>query len=190
MKMKTWLLWIGISLIGTICLVPMIHKPSRVLMPQLFGLSCPTDHICLDDLDRLDEARRLTNDAMEYVADTLVPFEKRPRVLFCSTQECFRQFGNPAIAAQNVTTVGIVINELGWSDYILRHEMIHHVQNEVFGAANASYLLPRWFIEGMAYTLSEDPRRPLPRTDIEGYRTEYEAWIAEGRTWRDVPKGL
>ena len=33
-----------------------------------------------------------------------------------------------------------------------------------------------WFIEGMAYSLSEDPRAKLPEP-FERYRSQFEAWL-------------
>jgi hypothetical protein len=34
---------------------------------------------------------------------------------------------------------------------------------------------PTWFIEGMAYSLSGDPRHPLAQPN-EGYRARFDAW--------------
>ena len=36
---------------------------------------------------------------------------------------------------------------------------------------------PTWLIEGMAYSMSEDPRHPL-QEPWESYRTKYEQWAS------------
>ena len=44
---------------------------------------------------------------------------------------------------------------------------------------------PKWFTEGMAYALSEDPRRPLTEP-WEDYRAKFEAWYRDSgkaRLW-------
>ena len=45
---------------------------------------------------------------------------------------------------------------------------------------------PTWLIEGMAYSLSEDPRRPLTEP-WEAYRQQFEVWAIQGppeELWR------
>jgi len=165
-----------------------LYKPARVLTPEAYGMTCPNAEICIDDLSALPEATRLRTEAFAFVEATLGEFKKPPRVLFCKTKECFDQFGSQRIRGQNIGTSGSVINSIGWQDYIVRHEMIHHLQNERFGIYNASLRLPRWFIEGMAYSVSQDPRRPLPNAEIEEYRQKYEAWVAAGNDWQTPPK--
>lgn len=164
-----------------------LYKPARVLSPETYGMTCPNAEICIDDPSALPKATRLRTEALEFVETTLGAFKTPPRVLFCTTKECFDQFGSQRIRAQNIGTFGAVINSIGWQDYIVRHEMIHHLQNERFGIFNASLRMPRWFIEGMAYSVSQDPRRPLPNEEIEKYRQKYEAWVAAGNDWQTPP---
>lgn len=166
-----------------------IHKPARVLAPEAFGLTCPTADICIENPEALSEATRLRNDAVTFVEANIGALVDVPRILFCSTRACFSQFGNPQIAAQIVYGYEVlVINEAGWSDHIVRHELIHHWQTENFGLAETAYRLPRWFIEGMAYSLSEDPRRPIPRPEAEVYRVHFEQWIEQGNDWHHPPE--
>lgn len=165
-----------------------VYKPARVLAPERFGLTCVSDTLCVEDVERLNEAQAYVDRAMRFVAAQIGEFEDQPPLLFCSTQACFSRFNDPRVAAVNIGTFGIVINAHGWQDHILRHELIHHWQNVQFGRAQASVFLPRWYIEGMAYSLSQDPRRPLPREDIEVWREEFETWVAAGNDWRSPPR--
>ena len=56
--------------------------------------------------------------------------------------------------------------------------MIHHLQNEHLGFLKASFMAPEWFIEGMAYALSGDPRSKLSEP-WESYRVRFRTWYAE-----------
>src|SRR5205814_1105649 len=99
-----------------------------------------------------------------------------PRAVFCSTKACSESFGFTSQNAYTVATVGVVISNRGWKPYFVRHELIHHLQNERLGSLRTWLLKPVWFREGMAYSLSRDPRRPLPGP-LQGYRSEFETWF-------------
>ena len=60
----------------------------------------------------------------------------------------------------------------------MRHELIHHLQNERLGSLRTWLLKPDWFREGMAYSLSEDPRQPLPEP-LQSYRARFETWFKQ-----------
>lgn len=160
-------------------------KPVRVLAPTLAGLDCPVAGICLDDLSRLKEASQLKVDATYFVESRLGPMRSVPPVIFCSTPKCGKTFGFTSNAGYNVGTFGVVIGPRGWKPFYIRHELIHHVQMERLGSWHAWLFTPTWFIEGMAYSMSDDPRRPLPEP-LEGYRAKFESWytrIEPGIFW-------
>ena len=150
-------------------------KPIRVLAPQLVGLQCPTASICIDDPALLQEASGLEEEAVSFVEAELGPMQKIPRLVFCSTQACARKFGFTNNGAYNVGTVGVVVGPRGWKPYFVRHELIHHVQMERLGTWHAWLHSPTWLIEGMAYSMSQDPRHPLPEP-LESYRARFESW--------------
>lgn len=152
-----------------------LYKPMRVLAPQLVvGVSCITDTICLEDPARYAEAKSLYSDALAFVDSSVASIEKPPRVTFCSKQACFRAFGFNKSAARTVGASGIVISPRGWSQYYLRHEMIHHLQAERMGVYG-QWRSPDWFKEGMAYSLSQDPRSDLGEP-LQEYRSKFEEW--------------
>lgn len=162
-------------------------KPLRVLTPQAAGMTCPNDVICIDDLAYLDQATALRTEAVRFVESRFGAFRDPPRVLFCKTTACAEKMGRPQLGGFNLGLTGSVINPHGWRSYIVSHELIHHMQNERFGVGAVARQIPFWFSEGMAYTLSEDPRRPLPRAETEAYRAKYEAWIRAGNRWQNPP---
>lgn len=150
-------------------------KPIRVLAPELVGLTCSADDVCMDDQSRLPEALALRAEALEFVSSKVDRFRKTPRFVFCSLAPCAEAFGFKYQGAYHVGTSGVVIGPKGWKPFFVRHELIHHVQMENIGSVHALLFTPTWFIEGMAYSLSEDPRRPLPEP-LQGWRSQFEAW--------------
>jgi hypothetical protein len=155
-------------------------KPVRVLAPQLAGLTCH-GKVCVDDLSRLSEATGLYENAVGYVRDNIGEFQAEPRAVFCSTKACSRSFGFTSTLAYTVATAGVVISHRGWRPYLVRHELIHHLQNEHLGSLRAWLFKPAWFREGMAYSLSQDPRRPLPepcRATVRSLKCGSSAWAA------------
>lgn len=74
-------------------------------------------------------------------------------------------------------TWGTVIGPRAWTDYYVRHELIHHLQCQRLGVLNA-VLKPVWWVEGIAYALSRDPRVPLAEP-FEGYRRQFLLWMGE-----------
>ena len=71
----------------------------------------------------------------------------------------------------------------------MRHEMIHHLQAERLGVVR-QWFMPEWFTEGMACSLSGDPRPALtePR---KGFREKFERWsrsVGKERIWTEASK--
>lgn len=187
-RLRKTILFCTMSILALLLAACAFYKPLRVITPETFGLTCVTDTLCVEDVSTVAEATELWDDALRFVAENVGPIDHPPRVLFCSSEDCFAQFGNPAVAAFYFWGLDtLLINDKGWQDYILRHELIHHWQVQHFGALQASRL-PRWYIEGMAYSVSQDPRDPLPRTDIQAWRAQFNGWVQEKNDWRQPPQ--
>lgn len=149
-------------------------KPSRILIPEMAGVVCPSPDICIERQDHLAPARTLYATTREEIESLLGPFERPPRVVFCSSTSCFKSFGFKDAAAQTVGRWGIVIGPAGWQPHYLRHEFIHHWQAERLGTIER-WRAPEWIIEGMAYALSGDPRPELGEP-FQSYRDRFLAW--------------
>jgi hypothetical protein len=169
------------ALVAMLCCVPVaalaIARPALVLK-SVAGLSCLGESVCTDDPSRLGEAAELYEGAAQFLASSVAPLEKRPLTVFCATRSCYQFSGNSGPAARTVGRFIIVIGPRGWKPYYLRHEMIHWLQAERLGVLKV-YGEPEWFIEGMAYSLSQDPR-PMLEEPFQGYRSRFQAWYAAG----------
>jgi hypothetical protein len=68
--------------------------------------------------------------------------------------------------------------------------MIHHLQKERLGNLKGWLVTPNWFIEGMAYFLSEDPR-PTLAEPWQQYRFQFDAWykqVGKEHLWAEAGK--
>ena len=156
----------------------LFFKPIRVVVPEWMGLTCISDRLCIEEPSRQAQASKLYDEALAYVNEQVGKLEERPRVLFCSTPACYRRFSFTDSKANAVATLGIVIGPQGWQPHFLRHEMIHYLQKERLGNLRGWLLTPEWFMEGMAYEMSGDPRSPLVEP-WEGYRQRFRRWYVD-----------
>ncbi|RXE87112.1 hypothetical protein [Pseudoalteromonas sp. A757] len=150
------------------------YKPIRILAPELNGLDCVSATICIDDSSKLDEASKLYSSAYFFTEKKVASFEKSPRVIFCSTSACFNSFGLEEMRAITISTIGIVVGPRGWNSTFLSHEFVHHLQHEKLGDFEVWLDTPQWFMEGMAYSLT-DTREVLDEP-WESHRAKFELW--------------
>lgn len=151
-----------------------IVKPVRVIAPSIGGISCPTQFLCVDDPSKAEPAMALYKDALHYVSDNIGPLDGSPRFIFCFHEKCANYFGLGDRSAVTLGGFGTVIRHRAWKPYYVRHELIHRLQVQHYGTVGM-LLKPSWFIEGMAYSLSQDPRHPLAEP-WESYRTRFQQW--------------
>lgn len=156
-----------------------IPNPLRALVPTLYGLTCDTDRMCVDDQRHLAAARDLALPALAAVTQKLGPFERQPRMIFCKSQECFDVFGHRRSTSATFGDKAILIGPRGWALHYVEHELIHIAQYQNLGLMRA-WRAPKWLSEGMAYSLSGDPRRPLPE-ELEPWRAAFEHWYGGER---------
>lgn len=146
-------------------------KPLKILVPEVSGVECFSDSICIDDVSKLEEARRLYEQAAKEVSIKLSPLNNSPKIVFCSTPECFTSFGFNKQAGVSIASIGVIIGPRGWKGHYLTHELIHQWQSQEFGFLS-TWLAPAWVKEGMAYHLSDDPRELLSEP-FQMYRNQF-----------------
>lgn len=136
-----------------------MYKPVSVLAPEwVESVSCVSSVVCTADESQYSVAAALYEKALDFIAGAVGSFKNKPRFIFCTTETCFQPFGFSRVSAATVGKSGIVISPRGWKSHYIRHEMIHYRQAEELGMHD-SLIEPEWFIEGMAYSLSDDPRQ-------------------------------
>jgi len=154
------------------------YKQSRIVTPEWYGLICIDNYICLEDVTKKDDAKMLYDYAFKLTEKKLTKTQNKPIVIFCSSKECSKKFGLKGASAFNLGTLGIIISHKGWKKHLVSHEFIHYWQSSVNG--NIKMLLSsnkQWLIEGMAYSMSEDPRLILAEP-YQSYRVIFNKWLS------------
>lgn len=149
-------------------------KPVRVLIPEAFGVSCDEHNVCAEDASRLAAAVSLLNDSKSSLATQWGLSIGEPKIIFCSSEKCQSTFGLGQKAGFTLGSFGIAIAPRGWKQYYVAHELIHYWQADNFGSM-ALLKGEQWLIEGMAYSLSDDPRKEL-HEPFESYRQKFNDW--------------
>lgn len=176
LNLKKWIIFV-VAILTIVVLISAFafYKPIRVIIPEVFGITCQYKNLCVEDSSQLAEAKKLVERSKTNLKTNWGLFIGDPKVIFCSSNKCKETFGLSRAAGFNVGTFGIVITPRGWTDYYVSHELIHFWQAYNFG----SYVLisgDSWVIEGMAYALSGDPREELSEP-FQSYRSKYLSWL-------------
>jgi hypothetical protein len=165
-------------------------KPVRILAPGLTGVCCVGGTVWTDAPSRAVEASRLYGEALDAVEAEVGTIAGRPRIVFCATQPCYESFGVRRSAAVTFGTLGIVVSPRGWAPHYVRHELIHYLQSQHLGSLRTRFITPRWFIEGMAYSLSRDPRARSSEPSATD-RARFDAWrrtVSADRFWIEAAR--
>lgn len=150
------------------------YKPVRLLVPEAFGVSCNEHKVCVDDSSQLESAVSLLNGSKSYLETRWGLSIGEPKIIFCSTEKCQSTFGLGQKAGFTFGSFGIAIAPRAWKQYYVAHELIHHWQADNFGSLALLKGEP-WLIEGMAYSLSNDPRKEL-HEPFESCRQRFNDW--------------
>ena len=175
MNLKKTIILVSISLTIIAPLSALaFYKPIRVIIPEIFGINCQYDNLCVEDNSKLFSAIKLVKSSKTSLENNWGLIVGNPKIIFCSTDECKETFGLSKAAGYTVGTFGIIITPRGWKEHYVSHELIHFWQANNYG----SYVLissKSWVIEGMAYGLSGDPRKVLSEP-FQSYRSKYLSW--------------
>jgi hypothetical protein len=166
-----------------------IVKPVRVMLPKYAGVTCVSSTLCLDDPSRVSEAQALVAEAISFVSSEVAEVQGNPKFIFCASQDCADRFGLGPRQAVTMGTFGTVIGPRAWTASYVRHELIHYVQARKLGVLTL-LTKPTWFVEGMAYALSGDPRDRLPEP-FDGYRKRFLSWqrtLPKDALWSEAAK--
>jgi hypothetical protein len=173
-NMRTWIIGAGLAAVALgATAMPWIAPPMRLIAPGIFGMTC-AGHVCVEAPDDLAEAGTLVAGAVAAVqAQAGLPVPD-PRFVMCRSERCYQSFGGGAERAISYPFLGTLIAGHSWQDYIIRHELIHWLQFEHFGAFE-TMAHPAWFREGMAYALSGAPSWDV-RDAFRPWQAQYLEW--------------
>jgi len=99
------------------------YKPSRVVIPEVFGMHCLNGSICVEDPATIDFASDLVLNSVDNLQENHSLDMDLPRIVFCSTDKCKDRFGLGRRTAITVGTFGIVMSPRGWKPHYVKHEL-------------------------------------------------------------------
>lgn len=152
----------------------LFYKPLRVIAPEFNGMSCPEKYLCVDDVTKSSNAKKLYEETLLFVNTNVGKLNTKPLTIFCSTEKCSDAFGLGKRSAMHLP-IGIVISPRAWKKHYVVHELIHQLQQQELGILFA-FQNPKWYLEGMAYSLSADPRTELSEP-FQQYRKDFNTWF-------------
>jgi hypothetical protein len=135
-------------------------KPVRILAPTFNGVAC-ANRVCVEDPAQFGLAQLLQRNAISAVGRKLVPLERVPLTVFCSSRACYHSFGGGMERGATLFNWGVIIPPDSWVPHIVEHEYIHMLQAQQLGLAGRQRT-PAWFKEGMPFLVSDPPDYDLP----------------------------
>ena len=135
-------------------------KPVRILAPALNGVTC-SGRVCVEDSTQLPRAIELQREAVAEVGRKLVPLERPPLTVFCSSRQWYRSFGGGMERGATLFNWGVILPSESWVPHIVQHEYIHMLQAQELGLMGRQQT-PAWFKEGMPFLVSDPPAYDLP----------------------------
>lgn len=117
----------------------------------------------------------------EQVADIVRAAERRvsdfyggrrssPRILACTTEECYRHIGGGKERGVAVLNRAVILSPRGLDPVIAAHEL-SHVELRTRLGSHADQV-PQWFDEGLAVVVSDDPRYLAPASAPDRCRVD------------------
>ncbi|BCJ62182.1 hypothetical protein Jiend_56040 [Micromonospora endophytica] len=154
--------------------------------PQCYGLSDRGGRLYADS----DEARyrQLLDEADRRITAFYGERTSTPRVLICTTAECYRRIGGGGEKGRAIRNWSLMLSPAGANVTIATHELSHVEFHERLGSASGS--VPDWFDEGLAVLVSDDARYLKPAGEPDRCLVPYEqALPIVDADWGDATHG-
>jgi hypothetical protein len=150
----------AITLTLTLCACSEIRS-AKLLAPSWFGYTRLAEGVYVDTGASPGEQRAVlaTIDAARArVASVFGEASARPRIIACSTDNCFVRSGGKSARGKTYGSSAILLSPRGLDPVIVAHELTHAELRHRIGDFTAWRNVPAWFDEGLAVLVSSDPR--------------------------------
>ncbi|GAB3742758.1 hypothetical protein GCM10028864_08710 [Microlunatus parietis] len=151
----------SLIIIGTIFVVVRWPSVAALACPGCYGLQALRPEVYGErDLPpgQRDKIIEITTEARSKITEFYGTPVSRPRILACSTADCYRRIGGGPEAGVAILNRGLMLSPRGLTPVIAAHELSHvEFRQRTGGAA-----VPQWFDEGLAVLVSDDERYLRP----------------------------
>lgn len=136
-------------------------KAMKLLAPAWFGMEPIAPGVYADKAMPAAERRKVLQmipTAKSQVARYYGNVTASPKLFFCSSEAAFQSIGGTKQTGLSYFSCASVFSPRGLSAPIIAHEWSHAELNARAGGWWNRRRVPRWFDEGLAVTVSEEPR--------------------------------
>lgn len=148
------------SIVLTLCAVALLLSRgaagASLEAPEGAGMRHVGNNVYVDPKmsgDKANALLRLVDLAQKRVGIFYGELRARPKIVFCATSDCYREFG--AVGLGYTDGSNLVISPNGQRVAILAHELAHvEFSARVGGFAKVMKQVPQWFDEGQAVMVS------------------------------------
>jgi hypothetical protein len=151
--------------------------------PRCFGLHQAGAGVYVDGSATPEQRRQMVDlvaAARLRVRDYFGETRTNPRALICLTAGCYDHIGGGAEKGQAIRDRVLALSPDGATVVIASHELTHAEQFRRLGSRYGQ--VPRWFHEGLAVLVSDDPRYLTPRPAGERCPIDYAVALHAIRT--------
>jgi len=135
-------------------------KGTKLWVPEWFDMEPVAARIFVDKEMPSAQRKRaldLVAESEQRLARYYGNVASTPKLLFCSTEACFRSFGGSTNRAKSFGDYASFFSPRGLSVPILSHERSHAELYSRAGGFLTMRRVPSWFDEGLAVAVSEEP---------------------------------
>ena len=154
-----------------------LARNAKGASPALFGMDRIGENVFVDPEMKVDARRRFLasiDSARGLTQRAFGTLLSKPKIIGCSSEECFKSFGEEYPKAKAYHHWWILVSPRGLLAFVVSHELAHAELHRRLGFYRTFFDYPHWRDEGMAVWVSQDPRY-LDSSGIKpGYQTEIE----------------
>jgi len=132
----------------------------KLWVPKWFGLEPLVENIYVDKNMALPQREALQAaiiTAREQIRLHFGEVTSAPDIIACSTESCYRSLSGVTARAKAYGSSKLLLSPRGITAPMISHEWSHAELYDRMGGFRAANRLPRWFIEGLAVVVSDEP---------------------------------
>ena len=170
---------VAVVLAAVVGLVLAYPVAAAAACPGCYGLREAAPGLYVDGAATPEQRRRMVDmvaAARQRVRDFLGEARSDPRILICLSAECYDHIGGGQEKGQALRDRALALSPAGADVVIASHELAHA---ELYRRLGSRYdEVPRWFHEGIAVLISDDPRYLTARSAGERCPVDYAGALA------------
>jgi len=151
------------AVVGVVIAFPLA---GACICPHCFGFDTLADNIFIEQDAGADQRARIqttVGDARNVVRSFYGDLQREAYVFVCISDACYRRFGGGRSRGMAVFDRALILAPDGVTRVIAAHELAHIELHARAGAWRVwRGAIPRWFDEGLAVNVSDDPRYLAP----------------------------